>query len=139
MGCPMRIRTIKNRIEIMKEFVVKALRNYGYRFVGKRRCYYIFGKPLGYGILRADVSKGEGSVSIMLIVKGNVQNGKRPNLIWGSKSQDFPEEEDDEQKMYEAVVRAIAYCEADIFSTGPVAILQNCNVRYDFEENVHIE
>lgn len=123
----------------MKEFVVKALRNYGYRFVGKRSCYYIFGKPLGYGILRAEVSKGEDSVSIMLIVKGNVRDGKRPNLIWASKSQDFPEEEDDEQKMYEAVVRAIAYCEADIFSTGPVAILQNCNVRYDFEENGHIE
>ncbi len=123
----------------MKEFVVKALRNYGYRFVGKRNCYYIFGKPLGYGILRADVSKGEDSVSIMLIVKGNVQDGKRPNLIWESKSQGFPEEEDDEQKMYEAVVRAIADCEAGIFSTGPVAILQNRDVRYDFEENVRIE
>lgn len=65
----------------MKEFVRKALRNYGYRFLGNQCVYYIFAKPLGYGILRADVSEGEDSVSIMLMVKGNEKDGKRPNLV----------------------------------------------------------
>lgn len=123
----------------MKEFVRKALRNYGYRFLGNQSVYYIFAKPLGYGILRADVSEGEDSVSIMLMVKGNEKDGKRPNLVWVSKSRDLPEKEDDHQKMYEALVQAIADCEAEIFSKTPVAHLQNRGVRYDFEENVHIK
>lgn len=90
------------------------------------------------GILRADVREGENSVSVMLIVKGNVKDGKRPNLLWQETSRDFLEEHD-EQKMYEALVQAVADCEADIFYKTSVAILQNRGVRYDFEENVHIE
>ena len=66
----------------MREFVIKALRNYGYRFLENQNGCYTFGKPLGYGILRADVREGENSVSVMLIVKGNKRDGKRPNLIW---------------------------------------------------------
>lgn len=122
----------------MRDFVIKALRNYGYRFLENQSGCYTFGKPFGYGILRADVREGENSVSVMLIVKGNVKDGKRPNLLWQETSRDFPEEHD-EQKMYEAFVQAIADCEADIFSKTPVAWLQNRDVRYDFEENVHIE
>lgn len=122
----------------MRDFVKKALRNYGYRFLENQSGCYTFGKPLGYGILRADVREGENSVGIMLIVKGNMKDGKRPNLIWQWKNQDF-QEEHDEQKMYEAFVQAIADCEADIFSKTSVALLQNRDVRYDFEENVHIE
>lgn len=90
------------------------------------------------GILRADVREGENSVGIMLIVKGNMKDGKRPNLIWQRTSQGFLEEHE-KQKMYEAFVQAIADCEADIFSKTSVAWLQNRAVRYDFEENVHIE
>lgn len=122
----------------MREFVIKALRNYGYRFLENQSGCYIFGKPLGYGILRADVRKDANSVSVMLIVKGNEQNGKRPNLIWHQVKQSFLEEHDD-RKMYMAFVRAIAYCEADIFSKTPVAWLQNRDVRYDFEENPSTE
>lgn len=122
----------------MREFVIKALRNYGYRFLEKRIGHYFFAKPLGYGILSADVREGENSVSVMLIVKGNVKDGKRPNQIWQRTSQGFLEEHD-KQKMYEAFVQAVADCEADIFSKTPVAWLQNRDVRYDFEENVHIE
>lgn len=55
----------------MREFVIKALRNYGYRFLGNQSGCYTFGKPLGYGILSVDVREGENSVSVMLIVKGN--------------------------------------------------------------------
>lgn len=122
----------------MREFVIKALRNYGYRFLENQNGCYTFGKPLGYGILRADVREVENSVSVMLIVKGNVKDGKRPNLIWKRTSQGFLEEHE-KQKMYEAFVQAIADCEADIFSKTPVALLQNRDVRYDFEENVHIK
>lgn len=122
----------------MREFVIKALRNYGYRFLKNQRGCYTFGKPLGYGILRADVRKDANSVSVMLIVKGNEQNGKRPNLIWHQVKQGFLEEHDD-RKMYMVFVRAIAYCEADIFSKTPVAWLQNRDVRYDFEENPSTE
>ncbi len=122
----------------MREFVIKALRNYGYRFLENQSGCYTFGKPLGYGILRADIREDANSVSIMLIVKGNKQDGKRPNLIWQQTMQGFLEEQD-EQKMYEAMVRAIADCEADIFSKTPVTRLQNRDVRYDFEENVRTE
>lgn len=122
----------------MRNFVRKALRNYGYRFLGYQSGNYIFGKPLGYGILSAEVREGENSVSVMLIVKGNKKDGKRPNLTWQQTIQGFLEEHD-EQKMYEAFVRAVADCEADIFYKTSVAILQNRGVRYDFEENVHIE
>ena len=122
----------------MREFVIKALRNYGYRFLENQSGCYTFGKPLGYGILRADVRGDVNCVSVMLIGKGNKEDGRRPNLVWDGASHVFLEE-DDEQKMYEAVVQAIADCEADIFSKTAVAWSQNRDVRYDFEENVHIE
>ena len=118
----------------MREFVIKALRNYGYRFLENQSGCYTFGKPLGYGILRAGVPEDGNCVSVMLIVKGNKKDGKRHNLIWHQTSHGFMEE-DDEQKMYEAVVQAIADCEADIFSKTAVAWSQNRDVRYDFEEN----
>ena len=117
----------------MRKFVIKALRNYGYRFLEKNIGYYTFGKPLGHGILCADVREGENSVGIMLIVKGNKKDGKLPNVIWHQTIQGLMEEHD-EQKMYEAFVRAVADCEADIFSKTPVAWLQDRDVRYDFEE-----
>lgn len=122
----------------MREFVIKALRNYGYRFIGNQSGCYIFCKPLGYGILRVGVSEHVNAVSVILVVKGNEKDGRRPNLVWDWASHGFLEE-DDEQKMYEAVVQAIADCEADIFSKTAVAWSQNRDVRYDFEENVHIE
>ena len=122
----------------MRAFVIKALRNYGYRFIGNQSGCYIFCKPLGYGILRVGVSEHVNAVSVILVVKGNEKDGRRPNLVWDGASHGFLEE-DDEQKMYEAVVQAIADCEADIFSKTAVAWSQNRDVRYDFEENVRIE
>ena len=55
----------------MREFVIKALRNYGYRFLEKQSGCYIFGKPLGYGIFRVGVSEHVNAVRVILIVKGN--------------------------------------------------------------------
>ena len=89
-------------------------------------------------MLRADVCEGKNSVSVMLIGKVKQIDGKHLILIWQQTSHGFLEE-DDEQKMYEAFVRAVADCEADIFSKTPVAFQQNRDVRYDFEENVSIE
>ena len=122
----------------MREFVIKALQNYGYRFLNKQNDCYVFGKPLGYGILRADVREHENFVNVELIIKGNMKDGKRPNLIWQQTRQSFSEE-CDEQKMYKAFVQIIADCEADIFSATSVAFPQNRGVRYDFEENICIE
>ena len=116
----------------MREFVIKALRNYGYRFLENQSGCYTFGKPIGYGILRAEVRENENAVTVMMIV------GPNPFCNWKDVSQGFMEE-DDEQKMYEIFVQAIADCEADLFSKTPVARLRNRNVRYDFEENVRIE
>lgn len=122
----------------MREFVIKALQNYGYRFLKKQNDCYVFGKPLGYGILRADVREHENFVNVELIIKGNMKDGKRPNLIWQRIGHGFLDK-DDEQKMYEAFVQIIADCEADIFSATSVAFPQNRGVRYDFEENICIE
>lgn len=118
----------------MRDFVIKALWNYGYRFLENQNGCYTFGKPLGYGMLRADVRKDANSVSVMLLVKGNKKDGKRPNLIWHQTSVGILETHD-KQEMYQAFVQAIADCEADIFSKTSVAFLENRDVRYDFEEN----
>lgn len=57
-----------------------ALHNCGYRFLGKKTRYkYIYGKPIGYGILRADISYNK--IEILLIVKGNPKSNKQPNLV----------------------------------------------------------
>lgn len=74
----------------MREFVIRALRNYGYRFLGFRSGSYIFCKPLGYGILSAEMREGENSVSVMLMVKGHMKDGKRPNLLWQETTGTFP-------------------------------------------------
>lgn len=122
----------------MREFVIKALQNYGYRFLKKQNDCYVFGKPLGYGILRADVREHENFVNVELIIKGNMKDGKRLNLIWQRIGHGFLDK-DDEQKMYEAFVQIIADCEADIFSATSIAFPQNRGIRYDFEENICIE
>ena len=48
-----------------------ALFNCGYRFLGKKQEVYIYGKPIGYGILRADVCQDK--IEISLIVKGSIK------------------------------------------------------------------
>lgn len=112
----------------MREFAIKALRNYGYRFIENQNGCYTFGKPLGYGMLRAEVRDDENAVTVMMVV------GTYRFWYWKHVSQGFMEV-DDEQKMYEAFVQAIADCEADLFSKTPVARLRNRCDRYDFEEN----
>ena len=112
----------------MRECIIKALRNYGYRLMENKNGCYAFGKPIGYGMLRAQVRDDENAVTVIMVV------GPNPFWNWKQVSQGFMEE-DDEQKMYEIFVQAIADCEADLFSKTAVAWSQNRDVRYDFEEN----
>lgn len=107
-----------------------ALHNCGYRFLGEKQETYIYGKPIGYGILRADIYQDK--IEILLMVKGNPQNGERPNLVWNSHSCDISPLEDDTYLNY---VQAIKDCEAEIFDKSPVAFEMNRFIRYDFKEN----
>lgn len=97
----------------------EALRNSGYRYLKFR----IFGKPLGYGILRADVL--DNTIILSLIIKGN--SGE--NLIWNSAEREFHD--------YQSCVDAIKDCEAVILKS-PLNFPLNRNVRYDFEENPNV-
>lgn len=106
-----------------------ALHNCGYRFIDKKQEVYIYGKPIGYGILRADVYPDK--IKISLIVKGSIKNGKRPNLVWNSYSYDTSSL----NNIYLDCVQIIKDCEAEIFINSPIAIEENAFIRYDFKEN----
>ena len=109
-----------------------ALRNNGYRYLNKTNDVYTYGKPIGYGIIRADFRPGDTEIEISLIVKGNIKDGKRPNLLWNLRRQEISCEHDDQ---YLNCVQTIKDCEAEIFDKSPVSFLENRLVRYDFEEN----
>lgn len=106
-----------------------ALHNCGYRFIDKKQEVYIYGKPIGYGILRADVYQDK--IEILLIVKGNIKDGKQPNLVWNSYSCDTSSL----NNIYLDCVQIIKDCEAEIFINSPIAIEENAFIRYDFKEN----
>lgn len=118
---------------MMKYEFVKALRNYGYRYVGKSGKCYTFGKPLGYGVLRADFEAKKSVVEVMLIVKGCGDGNKRTNLLWSKVRKTAYE------NTYLGLVQAVADCEAEIFLKMPVASGQNRDIRYDFEENPNVD
>lgn len=107
-----------------------ALHNCGYRFLGKKQNIYIYGKPIGYGILQAVIYQDK--IEISLIVKGNIKDGKRPNLVWNSYSCDLSSMNGD---IYLNCVQIIRDSEAEIFNKSPVALEVNKFIRYDFEEN----
>lgn len=106
-----------------------ALHNCGYRFIDKKQEVYIYGKSIGYGILRADVYPYK--IKISLIVKGSIKDGKRPNLVWNSYSCDTSSL----NNIYLDCVQIIKDCEAEIFINSPIAIEENAFIRYDFKEN----
>ena len=107
-----------------------ALHNCGYRFLGKKQNTYIYGKPIGYGILQAVIYQDK--IEILLIVKGNIKDGKQPNLVWNSCGCDLSSLDDD---IYLNCVQTIRDSEAEIFINSPVAFEVNRFIRYDFEEN----
>lgn len=109
--------------------VYLALFNCGYRFLDKKQEVYIYGKPIGYGILRADVCQDK--IEISLIIKGSIKDGKRPNLVWNKCSYDIPSLDN----IYSNCVQIIKDSEAEIFINSPIAIEENAFIRYDFKEN----
>ena len=104
-----------------------ALHNCGYRFLGKKQNIYIYGKPIGYGILQAVIYQDK--IEISLIVKGNIKDGKRPNIVWNSYSCDLSSMNGD---IYLNCVQIIKDSEAEIFINSPIAIEENAFIRYDF-------
>lgn len=106
-----------------------ALHNCGYRFIDKKQEVYIYGKPIGYGILRANVYPNK--IKILLIIKGSIRNDKRPNLVWNSYSCNISSL----NNIYDDCVQIIKDCEARIFINSPIAIEENAFIRYDFKEN----
>ena len=107
-----------------------ALHNCGYRFLGKKQEAYIYGKPIGYGILQAVIYQDK--IEISLIVKGNIKDGKQPNLLWNSYSCGLSSLD---SNIYLNCVQAIKDGEAKIFNKSPVALEMNRFIRYDFKEN----
>lgn len=122
---------------MIKKEIVRALHNCGYRYLGSKDGEHTYGKPLGYGILRADVGNSDTELSISLIVKGNKKNGLLPNLLWTKKSCKISSSSDND--LYLTCVQIIKDHEAEIFTKEPVAFLQNRFVRYDFVENLFLE
>ena len=107
-----------------------ALHNCGYRFLGKKQEAYIYGKPIGYGILQAVIYQDK--IEISLIVKGNIKDGKQPNLVWNSYSCGLSSLD---SNIYLNWVQIIKDGEAKIFDKSPVAFEMNRSIRYDFKEN----
>ena len=130
---------MNEKLKQNKYLVFHALYNYGYRTVGKEHGAYIFGKPVGYGILKA-VAKFLSSrveIKLMLIVKGIKQdNGKKPNLVWQSVKSEFTEEELDVDidDAYAIIKQSIADSEAKILKS-PLDFYGNRQVPYDFVSN----
>ena len=58
-------------------------RKYGYRYIGTIDNIRIYGKPIGYAILKAEIN--DSSITISLIAKGTeLEDGVRSNQIWKS-------------------------------------------------------
>lgn len=107
----------------------KALHNYGYRYIGTIDNIRIYGKPIGYAILKAEIN--DSSITISLIVKGTkLKDGVRSNLIWNSSFRTI-----DNKDTYLSYIDIIKNIETKIILFSPISSPINQNVRYDFEEN----
>lgn len=111
----------------------KALHTCGYRYVSSKDDVHTYGKPLGYGILRADVSDDNTMLSVSLIVEGNMEHGQLPNSFWVKINRSIISSPDEDK--YLTCVQAIKDNEAAIFANTPVAFSNNRFVRYDFGES----
>lgn len=111
----------------------EALHSCGYRYLGSKEGEHTYGKPLGYGILRADVSDNNTMLSVSLIVEGNMAHGQLPNSFWLKINRSIISSPDEDK--YLTCVQAIKDNEAEIFVKTPVAFSNNRFVRYDFEES----
>lgn len=104
-------------------------RKYGYRYIGTIDNIRIYGKPIGYAILKAEVN--DTSIHISLIVKGTeLKDGVRSNQIWKSSFRTI-----DNKDTYLSYIDIIKNIETEIISYSPISLSINQNERYDFEEN----
>ena len=104
-------------------------RKYGYRYIGTIDNIRIYGKPIGYAILKAEVN--DTSIHISLIVKGTeLEDGVRSNQIWKSSFRTI-----DNKDTYLSYIDIIKNIETEIILYSPISLSINQGVRYDFEEN----
>lgn len=112
-------------------YIIEALRNYGYRCVGEKDNNIIFAKPMGYSVVSVEIIQNNKTTNLdmALIVKNN--DGE--NLCWTSKM-DVLEDIKNDKEYYLNVVQTIMDFEADILD-GKFAWEINRNKRFDFVEN----
>lgn len=107
----------------------KALHNYGYRYIGIIDNIRIYGKPIGYAILKAEIN--DSSITISLVVKRTeLKDGVRSSQIWKSSFRTI-----DNKDTYLSYIDIIKNIETEIILYSPISLSINKNVRYDFEEN----
>lgn len=111
----------------IKTEIIEALHNYGYRCVGQKDDIIIFAKPLGYSIVKVEITPT--NIEMILIVK----NTDNENLVWTSKTETLEDIKDSEE-YYLNVVQIIMDFEADILGKH-FAWQTNRNKRFDFREN----
>lgn len=104
-------------------------RKYGYRYIGTIDNIRIYGKPIGYAIIKAEIN--DSSITISLIVKGTeLEDGVRSNQIWKSSFRTI-----DNKDTYLSYIDIIKNIETEIILYSPISLSINQGVRYDFEEN----
>lgn len=104
-------------------------RKYGYRYIGTIDNIRIYGKPIGYTILIAEIN--DSNITISLIIKGTeLIDGVRSNQIWKSSFRTI-----DYKDTYLSYIDIIKNIETEIILYSPISLSINQNVRYDFEEN----
>lgn len=104
-------------------------RKYGYRYIGTIDNIRIYGKPIGYAILKAEIN--DSIITISLIVNGTeLKDGVRSNLIWKSSFRTI-----DNKDTYFSYIDIIKNIETEIILYSTISLSINQGVRYDFEEN----
>ena len=111
--------------------IIEALRNYGYRCLGKKDSIIIFAKPMGYSIVSAKIiqNKSNFKLEMELLVK----NTDGEILVYTSKKNTLENIKNNEE-YYLNVMQIIMDFEASILG-GKFAWEINRNKRFDFREN----
>lgn len=126
-------------MEEKKRLIAEALHNLGYRCIGRTDAEVVFGKPIGYGILRANILiKGtKAKLEVMLIVKSEATEAEpAENLVFQSDRCTLSSNKTCDDYYLEAM-RFVSDSEA-LIMRNPVNWVHNRFVRYGFKENKSI-
>lgn len=115
----------------IKHEIIAALRNYGYRCLGKKDTNIIFAKPMGYAVVSAEIIQNKSNFKLEMTLF--VKNTDGENLVYTSKKNTL-ENIKDNNEYYLNVMQTIMDFEASILS-GKFAWEVNRNKRFDFREN----